>query len=73
MVDDASCNECNFGSRKKHCALPVWTNYYCEARWGGGAMSPELLHGDSVGILNLFEIENQVALAAGSCGSHCLR
>lgn len=36
-------------------------------------MSSELLHGDSVGTLNLFQIENQVGLAAGLPGSHCLR
>ena len=73
MVDDASCKGGSFGGWKKHQALAVWTNYYCETCWGGGAMSPELFCGDSVGTLILFQIENQVALAAGSLGSHCLR
>lgn len=36
-------------------------------------MSPELLHDDSLGTLNLFQIENQVPLATGLPGSHCLR
>lgn len=36
-------------------------------------MLSTLLHGDSIGTLNLFQTENQVALPAGSPGSQCLR
>lgn len=35
-------------------------------------MSPELVHCDSVGTLSLFWIEDQVALAVGTLGPHCL-